>query len=152
MVVRRKKKSRKLRGSRTHGWGFGKRHRGKGSRGGHGYSGVGKRGAQRETYYLAKGIAPIGKRGIAVKPRISVPEANAINLKELCEKLDFWLEQKQIEKSNDAYYIDLSKLGYTKLLAEGKVTKKLNIKCKSCSAKAKQKVETVGGSIQVEQK
>ena len=151
MVVRRKKKSRKLRGSSTHGWGFSKRHRGKGSRGGHGHAGVGKRGAQKETFYLSKGIAPIGKFGISVKPRVVKIPIKVINLRDLCEKLEFWAVQKNIEKSVDAYKIDLSKLGYTKLLADGKVTRKLDIKCKSCSAKAKQKVEAAGGSISMVQ-
>jgi len=147
MVVRKKKKSRKLRGSTSHGWGFSKRHRGKGSRGGHGFAGVGKRGAQKETYYLSLGIEPIGKYGISVKPRCIKVLVKAINLKELCERLEFWIAQKSIEKSADTYKIDLTKLGYTKLLADGKVTKKLNIKCKSCSAKAKQKVEAAGGAV-----
>lgn len=147
MVVRKQKKSRKLRGSTSHGWGFSKRHRGKGSRGGHGHAGVGKRGAQKETFYLSKGIAPIGKVGISVKPRIVKIPVEAINLKEICEKLESWASQKTIEKNADVYAIDLSKLGYTKLLSDGKITKKLNIKCKSCSAKAKQKVESAGGSI-----
>lgn len=147
MVVRRKKKSRKLRGSSTHGWGFSKRHRGKGSRGGHGHAGVGKRGAQKETFYLSKGIPPIGKFGISVKPRVVKVPVKAINLKEICEKLESWTAQKTIEKSADVYSIDLSKLGYAKLLSDGKVTRKLNIKCKSCSAKAKQKVEAAGGSV-----
>lgn len=151
MVVRKKKKSRKLRGSTSHGWGFSKRHRGKGSRGGHGHAGVGKRGAQKETFYLSKGIEPIGKVGISVKPRVVKVPVTIINLRDLCEKLDFWVAQKSIEKSVDTYKIDLPKLGYTKLLSDGKITKKLNIKCKSCSAKAKQKVEAAGGSISMVQ-
>ena len=38
MVVRREKRVRKLRGSKTHGWGSKKKHRGGGSRGGRGMS------------------------------------------------------------------------------------------------------------------
>ncbi|MBT7062960.1 50S ribosomal protein L15, partial [Candidatus Woesearchaeota archaeon] len=36
MVIRKQKKSVKQRGSRTHGWGAGKKHRGAGHRGGRG--------------------------------------------------------------------------------------------------------------------
>jgi large subunit ribosomal protein L15 len=149
MVVRRKKKSRKMRGGTSHGWGFSKRHRGKGSRGGHGHAGVGKRGAQKETYYLSLGIAPIGTHGIRVKPRIIVSKLAEINLKEIEENLNKWLSQKLIEKSADAYTIDLLKLGYAKLLSDGHIKHKLNVKCKSCSAKAKQKVEAAGGTVSI---
>jgi ribosomal protein L15 len=45
------------------------------------------------------------------------------------------------------YTIDLMKLGYTKLLSDGHVSKRLNIKCKSCSVKAKQKVEAAKGIV-----
>lgn len=147
MVVRRKKKSRKLRGSTTHGWGFGKRHRGKGNRGGHGHAGVGKRGAQNETKYLSLGINPLGKHGISVNPRVVFHKTKSINLKEIEENINTWHTKKLIEKSADMYSIDLPKLGYTKLLSDGRVTKRLNIKCKSCSAKAKQKVEAAKGIV-----
>ena len=40
MVVRFRKKSRRMRGSQTCGWGAKKKHRGAGSRGGHGKSGM----------------------------------------------------------------------------------------------------------------
>lgn len=136
-----------MRGGTSHGWGFSKRHRGKGSRGGHGHAGVGKRGAQKETYYLSKGIEPIGSRGIRVKPRIVISKLAEINVREVDENLNKWLAQKLIEKSADAYSIDLLKLGYAKLLADGHTKHRLNIKCKSCSTKAKQKIEAAGGAV-----
>ena len=46
MVVRLKTKSKKRRGTRTEGWGAGKKHRGKGHKGGHGVAGIVKRGPQ----------------------------------------------------------------------------------------------------------
>src|SRR5512136_69417 len=110
MVVRRKKKSRKLRGSSTHGWGFGKRHRGKGNRGGHGHAGVGKRGAHNETIYLSLGIEPLGKHGMSVKPRVVFQEYKAISLQGIEENLNNWQAKKLIEKSGDMYAIDLAKL------------------------------------------
>jgi large subunit ribosomal protein L15 len=145
MVTRRKKKSRKHRGGRTHGWGFGKRHRGKGHKPYRG-SGVGKRGAHRETLYYSKGAEPIGKHGMQVLPMVSVTE-KTINLKELEENLPRLLAAKVIEKKSDAYVIDLNKLGYAKLLSEGSVKNKMQITCRNCSAKAKEKVESAGGSI-----
>jgi large subunit ribosomal protein L15 len=149
MVVRRKKKSRKMRGGTSHGWGFSKRHRGKGNRGGHGHAGVGKRGAHNETKYLSLHIEPLGKHGISVNPRVVDKHLKVINLREVEESLNSWHTKKLIEKSADAYGVDLTKLGYAKLLSEGQISKKLNIKCKSCSAKAKQKVEAKGGTVSI---
>lgn len=137
-----------MRGSRTHGWGFGKRHRGKGHKPYKG-GGVGKRGAHRETYFLSKGLEPIGKHGISVLPRIVEDKVILFNLRDIQERLPE-LEQKKIaEKKADAYAVDLTKLGFVKVLSEGKITKKLNVICSSCSAKAKEKIEKAGGSVSV---
>jgi len=144
MTIRRRKKSRKMRGSRTHGWGFGKRHRGKGHKPYKG-GGVGKRGAHLETYYLSQGIQPIGKHGIPVRPRIAKVPVIILNVREIEERL----QEFQQKKIADANNVDLTKLGFVKLLSEGQVSKKLNIICSSCSAKAKEKIEKAGGSVTV---
>ena len=144
MVIRRKKKSRKQRGSRTHGWGAGKKHRGAGHRGGRGRAGTGKRGQQKRPRYLARGIKPIGRRGIRVKRR-EIKIKQPINLKEIEEKLDRWLAEKKAEKEGDVYVINLKKLGYTSVLSEGKLTKKLKIVCDKFSARAKEKIIAAGG-------
>ena len=70
-MINKKKKTRKLRGSRTHKYGMGKKQRGAGSRGGRGNAGSGKRGQQRETKLLAKGIKHLGKRGFKSKRKKS---------------------------------------------------------------------------------
>jgi len=146
MVVRKQKRSRKHRGSRTHGWGFGKRHRGKGNKP-YRSGGVGKRGAHRETFFLSQGIQPIGKHGMSVTPRIAQAPQREINLKDIGENLQKWAKQGLVEEKSGVYSLDLGKLGVTKLLSEGFVDKKLQITCKSCSAKAKEKVEAAGGSV-----
>src|SRR4030067_834146 len=96
MTVRRKKKTRKMRGGRSHGWGFGKRHRGTGHQGGAGHCGVGKRGGAKKTYYLSKHILPIGKHGMSITRRL--PRGKAINIIEIEQKLNSWLNAKLIEK------------------------------------------------------
>ncbi len=131
MVVRKGKKSKKLEGARRgHGWGHGKKHRGKGHQGGHGASNVGKRGASRKTKYLALGIQPLGKKGMTKKRNKS--HDKTINIGELEKKFP---DQKEI---------DLTKLGYDKLLGTGTLAKKINIKVNKVSAKAKQKLEKLG--------
>lgn len=147
MVVRRKRKSKKRRGSRTHGWGAGKKHRGAGHRGGRGRAGVGKRGGQKVTAYLARGIKPIGRRGIRISRREVKVKPNPINLKDIEQRLDAWIARKQATKEGDVFVVDLKKLGYTRVLGEGKLTKKLKLICGKFSASAKKKIEEAGGSI-----
>ncbi|MEM2874025.1 MAG: uL15m family ribosomal protein [Candidatus Nanoarchaeia archaeon] len=150
MVVRRKKKSRKLRGSRTHGWGFGKRHRGKGNRP-YRSGGVGKRGAHRETAFLKEGASPIGKQGMQVLPRITKVSVILMNIKELEEQIDILVKKGIALKNVNTYDVDLTKLGFVKLLAEGQVSKKFNVICSSCSARAKEKIEKAGGSVVIKE-
>ncbi len=52
MNVKKRKKTSRLRGARTCGWGFRQRHRGKGCRGGVGASGSGKRADQKKQKLL----------------------------------------------------------------------------------------------------
>ena len=148
MVVNKRRKSRRLRGSRTHGWGHPKKHRGKGNKGGKGFSNKGKRGASRKSKYLALEIKPIGKHGMMRKPFYKFT-VQPISFRVIEENIDKWLANSLIEKSNDTYKVDLKKLGYGKLLSQGAVTKKLAITCDSASAKAVEKLQEAGGSCQI---
>ncbi|MGC8940889.1 MAG: uL15 family ribosomal protein [Candidatus Nanoarchaeia archaeon] len=146
MVVRKKKSSRKFRGWRTHGTGFGKRHRGKGNkpyRGG----GVGKRGAHRETIFLSKKVSAIGKRGIQVMPRVRKEKLILVKLSDLEKDFAKFVNLGVIKGNREPYEVDLSLLGNVKLLSNGKITKKFNIRVPYFTAKAKEKVEAVGGTI-----
>jgi large subunit ribosomal protein L15 len=147
------KKSRKKRGSRTHGWGAGKKHRGAGNRGGRGRAGMGKRGQQRKTLPLSQGKKPVGQiannnRGMAVVLE-RVKKANVLNLVDLQNNMEKWTTEGKAEKTKTGYSVDLKKIGYTKLLSQGEVTFKLNIKINSASAKAKEKLEAAGGKIEL---
>ncbi len=146
MVNRRKKKSRKKRGSQTHGWGGGKRHRGAGHRGGRGHAGVGKRGGQKKTKYYSLGIKPIGKRGMRITRRWA--KEKPINFKEIEQKLNSWQQKNLIETERDMFVVNLRKLGYTKLLSTGKISKKLKIICDKYSSTAKDKAEKAGGTVE----
>ena len=138
MTTRTAKKSVKQRGSRTHGWGAGKKHRGAGHRGGHGESNIGKRGGARKSRYLAKGIKPYGQSGMG-KCRCGASD-KTITLSKIYEKLDTWVKQGKVEKNKDTYNVNLTKLGYDKLLGTGKIAEKLNITVAKVSARAKQKL------------
>jgi large subunit ribosomal protein L15 len=51
------------------------------------------------------------------------------------------------EKKDDKYFVDLTQLGYTKLLGSGIVTKKIEVKVESATPKAVEKIESVGGKV-----
>jgi len=152
MVTRQESKSRKQRGKRTHGWGMGKKHRGAGNRGGRGRAGLGKRGAQKKTLPLSQGKKPVGKiannnTGMKVVRKNALIR-NTINLSNLSNKIEGWVKSENAKKTKETYSIDLSKLGYDKLLSDGELNKKINVNIASYSVKAKEKLEAAGGKIQ----
>ncbi|MCX6816032.1 MAG: uL15 family ribosomal protein [Candidatus Aenigmarchaeota archaeon] len=127
MTVRFKKKVRKWRGGTSHGWGMKKKHRGGGSTGGRGFAGMHK---HKYTLVTTRYTDWYGRHGFhSLKKKV-----NVINAGDL----------EKISREND---IDLTKLGYGKLLSRGKVSKAFNIKVKSFTEKAKAKIEKAGGSI-----
>ncbi|MBT5022114.1 50S ribosomal protein L15 [Candidatus Woesearchaeota archaeon] len=145
MALHKRSKNSRSRGTTTHGYGSMKKNRGAGHRGGRGNAGSGKRGdAKKPRYWKEKYF---GSKGFTSKSRTvkQVP----INIKQLELKLDQYVTLGVVEKSGDLYKIDLSKLGFNKLLGTGNVTKKLEIEVGFCSAKAQSKVEEAGGTVNV---
>ena len=133
MVVNNRKKNSRQRGSHTHGWGAMKKHRGAGNRGGRGRSGSGKRGeAQKPNLLWEKGKKAKGKVGFTSRTN----PISSISIKDL----------SKLKSENDVF--DLTKLGFDKLLSNGKVDKKLTIKVVKYSAKAKEKIEAAGGKVE----
>ena len=123
----RMKKTEKRRGTRTLGRGGIKKWRGKGHRGGKGYAGSKK---HRKSWILRYEKDHLGKRGFIPKTRKTV---RAINLRGL-EKL-----------AGDKKEVDLSELGYDKVLGSGALAKKLVVKAKAFSKLAKERIEKAGG-------
>jgi large subunit ribosomal protein L15 len=123
-----KKKTQKMRGSKTHGYGAKKKHRGKGSKGGCGYGGSTK---HNRSYIYAKEPWHFGHKGFHSLRKKDV----AVNIRDL-EKL-----------SKGKSELDLTAMGYTKLLSAGDISKPLKIKIKKASKKAKEKIEKAGGSV-----
>jgi len=150
MTTYKIRKNRKMRGSKTHGWGAMKKHRGAGSRGGRGMAGTGKRGDAKKPS-IWKDTKYFGKHGFTRPKKVTI-KINAINLKTIEQNIESWLSKKLIEKKNDSYVIDLKKLGFNKLLSTGKITKKFDIKCEYASKKAIDKIKKSGGNIVLEEK
>lgn len=128
------RKIRKTRGSRTQGYGRVGQHRDAGSKG---HRKVGRH-KHLWSYVVTHEPDYFGKSGFT-SPQSLHRRENTINLKKLAEIA----QANQQEKPQ----INLTALGYTKLLGSGKITKPLTIKVPSCSKSAVEKVKRAGGEI-----
>lgn len=138
MPVSKRKKSTKLRGNTTHGFGSMKKNRGAGNRGGRGNAGSGKRADHKRISFLKEhGNKYFGRRGFLSRGR-NIKKEKTINLFEIDSKIE-----KMGKKEGDIYVIDLSK--YDKILGTGKITHKAKITSNSFSKKATEKIEKAGG-------
>jgi large subunit ribosomal protein L15 len=147
MVVYKRKKNTRQHGGTTHGWGARKKHRGAGNRGGRGRAGSGKRGDCKKPGLLwKKGHKHYGKVGFNSHSRTKI---TALNISDLQSKLDHYVAEKLAEKKGDVYTIDLSKIGFNKLLGTGILSKKMNITTEYASEKAVSRVEEAGGKVTV---
>jgi len=132
------RKIRKKRGSRTQGYGRVGQHRKNASKG------YRKPGRHKHLWSYVLRYEPdyFGKTGFT-SPKSLKAEKKVINLKEL-EELAIKLSPKK--KIKDAkIFVDLEKMGYGKLLGEGKITIPLTVKVPSCSEAALRKIEEAGG-------
>lgn len=123
------RKIRKTRGSRTQGYGRVGQHRDSGSKGHR------KVGRHKHLWSLVVTSEPnyFGKHGF-ISPQSLHNKVNIINL----SKLDQIAQGPQI---------NLTGLGYTKLLGTGKITKPLTIQVATYSKSAAEKVTKAGGKI-----
>jgi large subunit ribosomal protein L15 len=146
MVVRKEKKSRKLRGkTRTMGWGRVGQHRKSGSRGGFGAVGFHK----HKWIWVIK-YAPnwYGKRGfVSVQQIRKYRKIKVINVGELDELAKTMLMKNVAVKEGDLIVIDTIQMGYDKVLGEGKVTLPLKVIAKEVTETAKKKIEEAGGTV-----
>ena len=139
MVVRKRKKILKRRGQRSPGYGSSKKHRGGGSRGGRGNAGLHKHKIHAMIKYMPDHYGKDGFR----RPYAKI--IKVINLGELDKKLVDWLEQKKIKEDKDGLKLNLSELGYDKLLGDGQVKHKIIVEGKAFSKLAIKKIEEIGG-------
>ena len=126
----KERKTRKMRGSRTHGYGRIGQHRDAGSKGQR------KVGRHKHLWSYVVTHEPdyFGKHGFT-SPQSLKRQENPINIKQLNA---LTVENNQL---------DLTNLGYTKLLGTGTTTKPLTITVAACSKTAQQKIEKAGGQV-----
>ena len=116
------RKIRKMRGSRTHGYGRVGQHRCHG---------------QKRT----RPLTYVGKHGFT-SPASLRPMPSILNV----GSLDALAEEISTKKNNK-FLVDLNTLGYDKLLGKGQLTKPLIIKVSSFSKFAAAKIKKAGGEI-----
>jgi len=131
LSVRREKRSRKYRGSRSVGWGRIGQHRKAGSKGGVGKAGLHK---HKWSWTVKYGKDVFGKHGFK---RPWAKRGKEITIEKLAEL---------IAKTNKQE-IDLTEYGYTKLLGNGEIKGKVKVKTLSASKSAIEKIKKVGGEI-----
>lgn len=134
LMKRKEKKVRKMRGSHTHGWGAKKKHRGKGSKGGKGFSGKNKHKKSWFIHYFPEKMTHEGHKGFTAK---NVTTFKTINVSDV---------ERIFENSKSAgSKIDVTEHGYEKVLGDGKITKPLTVVAMKFSKNAKKKIEAAGG-------
>jgi large subunit ribosomal protein L15 len=144
MVVRRQKKLKKRRGRNT-GYGSHKKHRGAGNRGGRGLAGMHKHKRMRTIKFMPDHFGKTGmKRPIKV-----IKEVRAINLKDLDSVVEELLKNKKVTQNKEGIKVNLTELGYDKLLGSGQVKHKLIVEAKYFSKNAVKKLEDVEGKAVV---
>lgn len=143
MVVRRGKKSRYMRGSRTHGWGRTGQHRKSGRKGGRGRAGYKK---HKWTWVLKYAPNWFGKRGFTRHPSI-VPTWKIINVGELDEMSEKLAEMGMARAINGVLEVNLLALGVNKLTGRGAVRRALLVKTLKATRVAIRKVEEAGGKV-----
>jgi large subunit ribosomal protein L15 len=132
MVVRRDKKNRKYRGRRNQGYGCHKKHRGSGSRGGSGNAGMHK---FKWSYVTSYEPGHFGKRGFRSPKAI----ANAVKATNVGD-----IEALAAGKKK----IDLTALGYRKVLGGGRIGKAIEVIAPMFSKKAAEKITAAGGKFE----
>ena len=135
-------RTKKLRGSRTHGRGK-KAGRGAGIIGGHGNAGLGK---HEKLRMLKFNRDHFGRRGFK-RPQCMVAANRIINIKEMLEQLDNYVKLGYAVKDSSSYTVNLTDAGIDKLLGTGDIDIAVNITVSQISAQARSKIEASGGSI-----
>ncbi|MEM1930791.1 MAG: uL15 family ribosomal protein [Sulfolobales archaeon] len=145
MVVRRRKKSRSMRGIRTHGYGSIGQHRKSGSRGGRGAAGMHKHKWSWVIKYFPNWY---GKEGFTYPIKIK-EKYRTINVGELSELVKYLESRGEIQREGEHYVLNLATLGYNKLLGQGEVDLKLKVVVYKATKEAIEKIRKAGGEVTI---
>lgn len=142
MSARKDKKVRRLRGSRTHGYGRIGQHRKGGQRGGKGKTG----GKKHDwTYVTAHDPDRFGKHGFHRHSKLRQDHAT-INVGDIARNLPRFTEGHAPVKDTPLT-IDLAAHGYDKVLGAGRISVPLTISAPLFTHRAAEKIKAAGGKI-----
>jgi large subunit ribosomal protein L15 len=142
MSIRKDKRVRRLRGSRTHGYGRIGQHRKGGQRGGKGKTG----GKKHDwTYVTAHDPERFGKHGFHRHSKLRQDHAT-INVGDIARNLPRFTEGQAPAKGKPLT-IDLAAHGYDKVLGAGRISMPLTISAPFFTHRAAEKIKAAGGKI-----
>jgi large subunit ribosomal protein L15 len=145
MVVRRERKSRKLRGrSRTMGWGSVGQHRKAGSRGGKGAAGLGK---HKWTWTIKYAPDWYGKRGFTPRRSKASYHKTVMNVGDLAEVVERLKATGEARIEDGMVEVNLADMGVEKLLGEGEIRVPVKVIVSEASEIAVKKIEEAGGKV-----
>ncbi|MBI4176499.1 MAG: uL15 family ribosomal protein [Candidatus Aenigmarchaeota archaeon] len=137
-MAKKRKKVIKMRGQKKHGYGSKKKHRGKGSRGGRGFAGKFKhKKIMFKKYfperYIKKRFKSLQEKGIR-------KYGKPINLRDI----QTIIERENLKENQE---LNLTEMGYDKVIGAGELKTAAVIKAALFSAGAKAKIEKAGGKF-----
>ncbi len=144
-MIRKTKKIRKLRGSRSVGGGCTKKRRGAGHRGGRGNAGLNK---HHKTWMVINDPNHFGKYGFT-RPTKTIQQFKPINLLDIDNNIEKYLAENVAVEEDGQIVLDVTKLGYNKVLAKGSLSTAMLIKSPKFSNSAIEKIEEVGGIAEI---
>ncbi|GFN40326.1 MAG: uL15 family ribosomal protein [Thaumarchaeota archaeon] len=138
-MVTRLRKKRRLRGSRTHGWGQVGQHRASGHKGG-----LGKSGMLKHHFSGMLKTDPNHFGHDSTHPPHPTIIKKWISVRDLDDMFAKFGQQEDGKK-----IIDLKQLGYDKLLGGGEVKTGYTVKVSRFSASAQEKIKKAGGEVKL---
>ncbi len=141
MKLKKRRKSKLMRGTRLHGHAA-KKRKGSGNRGGKGMAGTGKRADQRKTYVIKYMYPYFGRKGRIREKKALKDKRKKINLGDIEKNLKSYIEEGVAKNVKDEIEVNLPNY---KILGDGEISKKFVIKAASFSKHAKEKIEKAGG-------
>lgn len=135
------------RGMGSHGWGARKKHKKKGSRGGKGMAGSGKRADQKKTLLLnLYGNEYFGKQGVTSRGT-KRDKRDRINLQTIERNIENYIKNGKAKKTSSGFEININSYKVLDSSKDYSVKNKLIINAKEASKSAIKKVENSGGKI-----
>ncbi len=147
------KRIRKMRGTRTVGYGRVGQHRKAGQRAGKGKTTGWKK--SKKSYYLKQkelGFPDpdwdFGKKGFKRPQDIRrIYRVNTLNIKDLDLKIEDLTQKNIATKTATTYTINMKDLNVQKILGRGEINNKINITVNKASKRAIEKIESAGGKV-----